>query len=116
MSGDSSRMREQLVGALGDVQRQSQRELPEIRDDTIPFEDLPGFDSVAGVEAEVHLSTRLGIEVDKIRFVSLRDGRRLSIREIAEDLEREYGRRKSSGDLSVSVPQGSTEQRRARTP
>lgn len=52
-----------IVGALMDIQTMSGRELVEIKSTTRPIGDLPGFDSLNGVEATIEIGVRLDFEV-----------------------------------------------------
>ena len=52
-----------IVGALAEIQAISGRELAEIEGTTRPIGDLPGFDSLNGVEATIEIGVRLGFEV-----------------------------------------------------
>jgi hypothetical protein len=84
-------VRQRLVKVLTAIQRNAGREAPEITDDTIPFDHLPGFDSVNGVEAAVMLSADVSVEIDSIPFVAPADGHRMCVREIVDSICQQYG-------------------------
>jgi hypothetical protein len=82
-----------LIETLAGLQSMAGREFRHISDDTVPFDDLPGFDSVNGVEAAVMFSELVSVEVDSLAFVSHRSGHHLSIRETVETVIATYGDR-----------------------
>jgi hypothetical protein len=84
-----------LCDVLRDIQVESGQTVPELGDDTVPNVDLPGFDSLAGVDASVRLSERMGVEVDLIPFKSPKTGKDMSIKEIVAALAGEHGSKKS---------------------
>jgi hypothetical protein len=86
-----------LLDAIADTQRRSGREVQPITEDTIPLLDLVGFDSHNGVEVEVLLSIRLGIEIEKVPFLSGKRGsKELKVREIVSALATKYGHKPSA--------------------
>jgi hypothetical protein len=81
-----------LLESLASTQERSGRTVPELDEDTIPFLDLDGFDSHNGVEVEILLSERVGLEIENIPFHAGRRGtRELSVREIVEALLTKHG-------------------------
>ena len=88
-----------LFDSIAETQKQSGREVQPMTEDTIPLLDLIGFDSHNGVEVEIFLSMRLGIEIEKLPFrVGKRGSKELKIREIVTALISKYG--KQFSDLS----------------
>jgi acyl carrier protein len=77
-------IRKTLVETISDIQREAKRKVPPLTDDTVPFDDVPGFDSVSGVEAAVLFSERMEVEIDEIKFVSSNTGKRMPVRDIVE--------------------------------
>ena len=65
-----------LLDAIADTQRNSGREAQQMTEDTIPLLDLVGFDSHNGVEVEVLLSIKLGVEIEKVPFLPGNEGAR----------------------------------------
>lgn len=98
-------VRQHFFETLAEIQRNAGREVPTITDETVPFDHLPGFDSVSGVEAEVTLSGRLGVEIDKIAFVLPRTGKHATVREIVDTIAEKYGARLSG---KANTPHGAT--------
>ena len=94
MSELRSRVLEALLESLKLTQELSGRNAPEIHEDTTPFLDLDKFDSHNGVEVEILLSERLGVEIDAIPFHEGRRGsRELRVGEIVDSLIKKYGRK-----------------------
>lgn len=83
---DHSRVRAHLCQVLSDIQLEAGEECPELHDGTIPLDHLPGFDSLAGLDAEVRMSEALGIEIQSIPF--RKDGKGLSLGEICTELHK----------------------------
>ena len=81
----------QVCAVLSAIQTDSGLENPALTDDTKPLTDLPGFDSLAAVDAEVRLSDALGVELDHIPFKSALDGKEQTIGEIVAQLTEKYG-------------------------
>jgi hypothetical protein len=82
-------LEKRLIECLQHVQDLSGAESVGITADTCPIKDLPGFDSLRGVEATVYLSAELNIEIDtsdgSVNLFISEDGRRaLRVREIGE--------------------------------
>lgn len=76
-----------LVEVLTEVQKNSGHPTVEIDDDTGPIGDLPGFDSLTGIEATVELGRRLGREINLENiFVNEKGNRALRVSEIAAQL------------------------------
>lgn len=81
-----------LLDSIAETQQRSGREKQEIGEDTIPFLDLACFDSHNGVEVEVLLSERLGVEIEDIPFHEGRRGsRELRVGEIVNVLIKKHG-------------------------
>ncbi len=83
-------LRKRFLDVLSKVQRDSDAPCPPLADETIPFRDLPGFDSLSGADAEDRLSTELGVDVDSIPFKSPKGGREQTIGEIVDFLYQKY--------------------------
>lgn len=83
-------IRRHVCAVLTAIQTDSGLESPSLTDDTKPF-DLPGFDSLATVDAEVRLSEALGVELDHLPFVSPVTGKQQTIGEIVSHLSNKYG-------------------------
>lgn len=81
---DKLELKERLLQVLSEIQSDAGQDCPDLTDKIVPLKDLPGFDSLAGVEAEDRLSQLVGRNIDRIDFV--RDGRELTIKEIVDDL------------------------------
>jgi len=94
MSEFRSKVLQALVESLALTQERSGRDSPKVDEDTIPFLDLDKFDSHNGVEVEILLSERLGIEIDDIPF---HEGRRgspeLRVGQIVDALIKKYGQK-----------------------
>jgi hypothetical protein len=89
--GILERIGRQLIETLLEIQQESGREAPLLSHESIPLDDLPGFDSVNGVEAEVILSARLGIELKDLAFID-NDDRHLTIGEMTRAIALENAR------------------------
>lgn len=89
-------IRDALVAAVTEIQSNSGRPVPEISDLTCPILDLQGFDSLNAVEAAILLGTRIEMEIDENILISKRDGKSLSLGEIADELVKSVG--SSQGD------------------
>lgn len=77
-----------VIRAVAQVQETSGRRATQITASTRPLRDLPGFDSLSGIEATIYISELLGHEFsdDYNPFVS-QDGRRaLTIQEVTEEI------------------------------
>lgn len=86
------RVLEALLEALALTQERSGRKAQSIDEDTIPLVELESFDSHNGVEVEVLVSERLGVEIDAIPFHKRRSGiKELSVREIVDAVLEKYG-------------------------
>ena len=91
-----------LFDSIAETQKQSGREVQTMTEDTIPLLDLIGFDSHNGVEVELHLSVRLGVEVEKLSFrAGKRGSRELKIGEIVTALVNKYGKQFSGTSTQV---------------
>ena len=87
-----NRLTRGLLDSIAETQQRSGREVQEVREDTIPFLDLACFDSHNGVEVEVLLSERLGVEIEDIPFHEGRRGsRELRVSEIVSVLINKHG-------------------------
>jgi len=85
-----------LLDAIVETQRNSGREAQQMTEDTIPLLDLDGFDSHNGVEVEVLLSIKLGVEIEKVPFLAGKRGsKELKVREIVSALVSKYGNKYS---------------------
>ena len=78
-------VRELLVKAITDIQRQSGRPIDCLDDDVLPFSDLEGFDSLNGEEVTTLLSEDLAFHEDLNPFED-NDGTELTIGQIADKL------------------------------
>jgi len=76
-------LRHQLKEVLAEIQDECARDSSGLCDETLPLEDLPGFDSLSCVDAEARLSERLGTEID-IPFKDPTSGKPLSVLQITE--------------------------------
>ena len=85
-------IRRHVCAVLSAIQTDSGLENPSLTDDTKPLSDLPGFDSLATVDAEVRLSEALGVELDHLPFRSPVTGKGQTIQEIVAHLAEKYGR------------------------
>jgi len=82
-----------LLESIAETQKQSGREVQTMTGETVPLLDLIGFDSHNGIEVEVLLSIRLGIEIENIPFrVGKRGSKELKVREIVSSLLNKYGK------------------------
>lgn len=74
-----------VIDVLVEIQAISGRELIPISGSTSALSELPGFDSLNGIEATLEISTRLGyaFEVDNL-LIDETGHRVLTIREIAQ--------------------------------
>ncbi len=84
-------IREHLCAVLRAIQADSGHDSPRLSDQTVPLADLKDFDSLACVDAEVRLTERLGVEVEKVPFKSPETGREQSIAQIVAHLTTTYG-------------------------
>jgi acyl carrier protein len=84
-------IRRHVCVVLSAIQTDSGMESPSLTDDTKPLGDLPGFDSLATVDAEVRLSEVLGVELDHLPFKSPVTGKEQTIGEIVAQLADKYG-------------------------
>lgn len=72
-----------LIEILSEIQELSGQETPDIDEDTCPVGDLQGFDSLNFVEMVSMLSERLGVEFNPIHLLETKNGRSVSVLEIA---------------------------------
>ncbi len=87
----SDDIRQRLCAVLSAIQSDSGLAAPALSDSTRPLTDLPGFDSLAAVDAEVRLSEALGVDLEHIPFKSDTTGNQLTIAEIVAHLVEKYG-------------------------
>ena len=75
-----------LIGVIAHIQEMSGRECPEITGETVPIGDVPGFDSLNGLEATILLDEQLQIETpDDARLFTNETGRKaIPVSEIAQ--------------------------------
>jgi len=84
---DKQQIQQVLIEVLTEIQTNSGQPAIEIDEDTCPISDLPGFDSLTGIEATVELTHRLGHQMTYENiFVNSKWTRALRIREIADRL------------------------------
>lgn len=82
-----------LLDSIAETQKNSGREIQPMTEETIPLLDLIGFDSHNGVEVEVLLSIRLGLEIEKVPFrVGKRGSKELKVSGIISALLSKYGK------------------------
>ena len=74
----------QVIEAVVQVQQASGRSVEGIGQDTLPFKDVEGFDSLSGIEATVLLSETLGQDLPDSVFTPEEGNRMLSINEVAD--------------------------------
>ena len=73
---DKQHIQQVLIEVLTEIQTNSGLPVIEIDEDTRPIGDLPGFDSLTGIEATVELTHRLGHQMtDENIFVSAKGTR-----------------------------------------
>jgi catalase (peroxidase I) len=84
-SVNEAEVRGHLIAVLTEIQEECARDALGLSDQTVPLEDLAGFDSLSCVDAEARLSERLGSEID-IPFKDPQSGEPLSVRQMAESL------------------------------
>lgn len=72
-----------LITTVREIQQSSGRAEVEVSGDTRPVQDMPGFDSLNGVESTIEASHTLGIELDS-NNIFVDDGKALTIAEAAK--------------------------------
>ena len=79
-------IRAAVIGVVREIQEMSGRELTSVTPETRPVGDLPGFDSLNGIEGTIMLSERLGISIplDVNVFLNEQGDRVLAVEEICE--------------------------------
>ena len=77
---------QEVLEAVSSSQLASGREVGALGPDTRPIRDLPGFDSVSGVEVAAHLSKSFNTNLPDTVFVPDKGKRILSINEIADNI------------------------------
>ncbi len=77
-----------VIGAIAEIQEMSGRECLNIDAKTIPICDVPGFDSLNGLEATVEIAGRLKMEIPNETniFTNEAGDRALSVCEIGDRL------------------------------
>lgn len=101
-----------LVEVIGDIQRDAGRDVPTITDDTVPLDQIIGFDSVCGVEAAVLISERVAFEIESIPFVSPKAGHHMTVREIVDSLVASHGHCVGAGIEPSSMAHASASKER----
>ena len=83
---DREAVERELKAAIRECMEATGKECPELTSETVPFEDLQGFDSLCGIEVAVELEAKLGHTVGEDLFVagSGKNARPRSVREIAD--------------------------------
>jgi len=82
-----------IFDVLTAIQKDSGQPVPVLSDKTIPLAELIEFDSLACVDAEVRLSERLGVDIEKLPFKSVTTGREQSIHDIVDYVSATYGKK-----------------------
>lgn len=77
-----------VIGAIAEIQEMSGRECLDICEKTVPISDVPGFDSLNGLEATVEIAARLKMEIPNETniFTNETGDRALSVCEIGDRL------------------------------
>ena len=75
-----SEIENMLIGIVCELQTLSGREEVNVDKDTCPLDDMPGFDSLNGVEATIELASKLGVTID-LNDVFVEEGKALTIGE-----------------------------------
>lgn len=78
-------LEEMLIAIVNEIQELSGREKTALSPASNPITDLPGFDSLNGVEATVEIITRININI-KSDNVFVEDGKPLTIAQVAKNL------------------------------
>jgi acyl carrier protein len=93
MSEDSTRefVRDRLIKTLSAIQSNAGRETPAITNETVPFDDLPGFDSLNAVESSVILSSTVEVEISETVFFPQNGSKHLTLGEIVEAIVANHG-------------------------
>jgi hypothetical protein len=91
-----------LFDSIAETQKDSGRDVQPMTEDTVPLLDLTGFDSHNGLEVEIQMSIRLGIEIENLPLHAGKRGtRELKIREIVDALVNKYGKKFSAVSTEV---------------
>ena len=79
-------IRAAVIGVVREIQEMSGRELTSVTPETRPVGDLPGFDSLNGIEGTIMLSERLGLTIPLKEnvFVNQEGDRALTVDEMCE--------------------------------
>lgn len=83
--------RDELVRLLAQVQIDSGRAIPQIDDNTIPFHDIPGFDSLNAEEVASSLEAFIHRDIRHHKDIFLDGKRLLTIGEMVERICTAYG-------------------------
>lgn len=91
-------LEELLIVAVTNVQKTSGREETDVTAETVPLDDLPGFDSLNGVEITVDVMDQLELPLEA-NNIFVADHKPLSIRDVAKMLSEMHP--KLSGPIGV---------------
>lgn len=80
----------EMVRALTAIQEDAGQDCPPITELTVPLKDLPGFDSLAGIELEIRVSGAIGQEVEKIELSEMEKD--LTVGQIVDNILLTLGR------------------------
>lgn len=80
----NQQIRVEVIAAVTELQELSGRSANGIDAQTRPIGELPGFDSLNGVELAISISSRLGVEVDEKIILSPDQGKSPSIAVITD--------------------------------
>lgn len=83
-----------VIEAVSEIQEGSGRSLPAVTPRTRPHVDLPGFDSLNALEANVIFKSRLGIQADENLFADSARHRALAIEAVARRIEQMMSKEK----------------------
>lgn len=75
-----------LMDALREALESAGETVPDISEETRPFCDLPGFDSLTAVEVELTLTERLGREIADVLVPGSSRSDALTVAQITEQL------------------------------
>lgn len=78
-------LEELLIAAVANIQKMSGRDETEVSADTVPLDDLPGFDSLNGVEVTVEVIEQLELPLE-VNNIFVADEKPISIRDVAKML------------------------------
>ena len=80
---DKQEVENLLIAVVTEIQKMSGRDYVEVTSDSKPLLDMPGFDSLNGVEATVDVLSKLNLELDIVSIFA-NDIEAISIGEAAE--------------------------------